>query len=532
MSLIKINNLTFAYDGSYDNVFENVSLAIDTQWRLGLTGRNGRGKTTLLHLLMGQLEYEGTIESSVRFEYFPYHVEDAGSSALSVARSVIADFDEMESRMELLAQSADPDSMEQYGEVFERYVACDGYNINTRIEVECARLGMEQSVLAQPFATLSSGEKTKLMLAALFLKPQSFLLIDEPTNHLDVQGRRLVSEYLRSKSGFILVSHDRSFLDGCIDHILSINRQNIELQHGNYSSWKINRERQETYERTQDEKLRRQITTLQEAADRAAGVSSSIEKQKHGVRLAGLRPDRGALGATSAKVMKRAKVLEARREHALEEKIQLLKNVEEAESLALTVLDYPKRRLIEVSDLSLRYGERVLFEHLSFSLEQGERVALVGCNGCGKSSLVKFLLGADIAHAGHAAIGSNMCISYIPQDFDCLRGNMREYIAAQQIDEHLFKAILRKLDFTRSHFDRAMETFSSGQKKKVLLACAIAKPAHLFIWDEPLNYIDILSREQIEQFVMKYMPTMLFIEHDEMFTERTATRFLKVEEYC
>ena len=193
-SIINVTNLTFAYDGSYDNIFENVSFQIDTEWKLGFTGRNGRGKTTFLNLLLKKYEYSGTISSSVPFEYFPYEVTDKEQLTTDVISSVYYDFQQWQLMREL--------------------------NL----------LQVSEDVLYRPFDTLSNGEQTKVLLAALFLKENSFLLIDEPTNHLDVNARKIVGDYLNSKKGFILVSHDRNFLDSCVDHILSINRNNIEIQ--------------------------------------------------------------------------------------------------------------------------------------------------------------------------------------------------------------------------------------------------------------------------------------------------------------
>lgn len=175
MSLIQVSDLTFAYDGSYENIFENASFQIDTNWRLGFTGRNGRGKTTFLNLLLGKYEYHGNISASVSFSYFPYHIEDKTIFAIDVVEEIYPEY--------------------QYWQLAR----------------EMNALQLDEDVLYRPFETLSNGEQTKLMLAVLFLKENNFLLIDEPTNHLDIQGRELVSRYLSSKKGFILVSMTEHF---------------------------------------------------------------------------------------------------------------------------------------------------------------------------------------------------------------------------------------------------------------------------------------------------------------------------------
>ena len=191
-----------------------------------------------------------------------------------------------------------------------------------QIRKELYALEVGEDVLWRPFETLSNGEQTKVLLAALFLNEGHFLLIDEPTNHLDVHGRQIVSEYLKKKKGFLLVSHDRYFLDGCVDHILSLNRSNIEVQSGTFSSFLENFERQQKMEEAQNESLKKDIRRLTQAARRTQGWSDRIEASKIGAA------DKGYMGHKSAKMMKRAKILEARQQKAIEQKSGLLKNQE------------------------------------------------------------------------------------------------------------------------------------------------------------------------------------------------------------
>lgn len=493
MSLINVTNLTFAYDGSYDNIFENVSFQIDTDWKLGFTGRNGRGKTTFLHLLLGKYEYSGSISAGVSFEYFPYEVADKEINTINVVDSICPDYLQWELMREL--------------------------NL----------LDVSEDILHRPFDTLSNGEQTKVLLVALFLRENSFLLIDEPTNHLDMNARKLVSDYLKSKQGFILVSHDRAFLDNCIDHILSINKTNIEIQKGNFSSWWRNKEMQDSFERAETSKLKRDIKHLTNAARQASDWSDKIEKTKKGGRLAsGSKPDKGYIGHKAAKMMTRAKSIEARQQSAIEEKSKLLKNIEGADSLKISPIPYYTDRLAELENISIFYGEKAACTGVSFSIEQGDRIALYGRNGSGKSSILKLIRGEQIIYTGSFRKGSRLKISYVSQNTAFLRGNLADYAAIVGIDESLFKAILRKLDFSRLQFEKDISNFSGGQKKKVLIAKSLCEQAHLYIWDEPLNYIDVLSRIQIEELLLEYQPTILFVEHDKTFSENVATKFVNI----
>ncbi len=486
MSIIEISNLTFAYDGSYDNIFENVSLRLDTDWRLGLVGRNGRGKTTLLKLLQHKYEYQGTIRSAVPFDYFPFAIPDPAKDAIGVIEDVQPDY--------------------EYWQLAR----------------EMHRLELSDEILYRPFGSLSGGEQVKLLLALLFARENRFLLIDEPTNHLDAEARALVADYLKTKRGFLLVSHDRAFLDTCVDHILSINKANIELQKGNFSSWFSNKEQQDAFEMAENDRLRADIRRLDEAAKRAARWSDKTESEKH-VRNSGLRPDRGYIGHKSAKMMQRAKSIEARRLDAAEEKAGLLHNIERADDLKLHPLAYRAETLAELTDVAVQYGDAPVVEGVRLTIRRGARIALTGRNGSGKSSLLKLIAGQDIPHTGTVRLGSGLIVSYVPQDASFLSGSLTAYAEACGIDRTLLFAILRKLDFARVQFEKDMADYSAGQKKKVLLARSLCEQAHLYLWDEPLNYIDIFSRMQIEQLLTAYQPTLLFVEHDRTFCEKIAT---------
>ena len=452
MSMIRVENLTFSYPSSFDPVFENANFQIDTDCKLGFVGRNGKGKTTLLKLLQGEYEYRGKITSSVKFDYFPFEVSDKTQFTEDVLREICPLAKEWEVIREL------------------------------------SYLKVEETVLWRPFETLSNGEQTKVMLAALFLNEGHFLLIDEPTNHLDVAARRQVADYLNRKKGFILVSHDR----------------------------------QQKFETAKNERLRRDIRRLKESAKQTENWSDRVEASKRGAA------DKGYVGHKAAKMMKRSKTVEARQQKAVEEKSKLLRNAESAELLKINPLAYHSDTLVSFSETAVFYEGCQVCGPLTFKVRGGERVILNGRNGSGKSSLLKLLLKAPIDYTGTVTIGSGLVISYVPQDTSHLQGTLTEFAEKNNLEESLFKAILRKLDFERVQFEKDMKDFSAGQKKKVLIAKSLCEPAHLYIWDEPLNYIDIYSRIQIEEMITQFSPTMLLVEHDVAFREKIGARVVEV----
>ena len=491
MSAITVSNLTFSYDNGWENIFENVSFIIDTDWKLGLIGRNGKGKTTLMKLLTKQEQYQGSIKASVDFDYFPFKVENPNLYTYEIIGKIHPDYEEWQ------------------------------------IQKEITLLDMQIEVLYRPFKTLSMGEQTKIMLATLFTKKNNFLLIDEPTNHLDYYAREIVAKYLKSKKGFILISHDRAFLDTCVDHIMSINRTNIDIQQGNFSTWWENKSRQDSYERQENDRLTKDIKRLQNASKQTSTWANKVEASKYHAPTDRFI-DKGYIGHKSSKMMQKVKNIQSRIQTEIDKKSTLLKNVESTEELKIKQVDFRKNPLLYIKDLCIEYDNKRVVNNLSFEVEKGDRILLQGKNGSGKSSVIKLILGKSIPYTGQVSVPHDLKISYVSQEAHDLKGDLKTYISDKKIDETLLKTILRKFDFSKEHFDIHLENYSEGQKKKFLIALSLCEQANIFVWDEPLNYIDIFSRMQLEEMLQKYNPTMIFVEHDKDFANAISTKVIKL----
>ena len=227
--------------------------------------------------------------------------------------------------------------------------------------------------------------------------------------------------------------------------------------------------------------------------------------------------------------MKKSLSTQRRKYKAIEEKSLLLKNIDFIEKLKMNPLIFKGNNILSINNLEILYNDKSIFKPISFTVTEGDRIHLKGRNGSGKSSIMKLILGKDIRYKGNLYVPKNLKISYISQDTSFLEGSLNSYIRENDIDETIFKTVLDKLDFDRIQFEKNIEEYSEGQKKKLLLAKSLSEETHLYLWDEPLNYIDILSRNQIEDVILEYNPTMIFIEHDELFSEKIATKTIEIK---
>ena len=478
MPMITIKNLTFGYDGSDALLFDDVNLTLDTTWKLALSGRNGRGKTTFCKLLKGELQHGGTITGVPQTVEFPM--------------DELPDNEEWRVRKELNLMGADPD------------------------------------IMWRPMETLSGGERTKLMLANLFAADGIYPLIDEPTNHLDRQGREKVAEYLAAKEGFILISHDRDFLDRCTDHTLVITRSGVELVNAKFSTWWENNEQRQESEKARNDQLKKEMGSIEAAMKKNAQWSRKAESDKSRNNPKGAEDHfRRAFEAKKAsKLMSLSKNLEQRNEKKLNEKQSLLKDLEREQTLKITGSEHHDRKPIILKDVSLtRYGEPVA-SGINITLERGQKLELQGANGCGKSTLIKYLAGIGegegIEAQGDIHIAKGLKISYVGQDTSSLKGTLYDICADRGADKTQFSTILVKMGFTKEMLYRDVDALSLGQKKFVMLALSLCEQADVYLWDEPLNYIDVYMRKEIERLVKESDVTMLFVEHDRAFAEAVA----------
>ena len=549
--ILACHNLTKSFGEQV--IVNKGSFHIEDREKAALVGLNGAGKSTILKMIVGELNSDDgdvILTKGKTMGYLAQHQDlMSGNTIYEEVRTAKSEIIEMERQiraLELEISTLTGDALQMKLDTYHRLTAAferaDGYSYKSELVGVLKGLGFTEDEFQKPVDALSGGQKTRVSLGKLLLTKPDILLLDEPTNHLDKEAREIVKKYLASKKGFILVSHDRDLLDGCIDHCLVLTRSSIEVQRGNFSTWWENKQRKDQFVLAENEKHQKEIGKLRQAARRTSEWADRNERTKIGYDPIKEhdRPldSRCYIGAKTKKMQSRVKQMEKRIHREIEEKEGLLQDIERTLDLKLFPQTHHKNTLVNMKEYSLRYtdAKNPIFEKLTFAICQGERIALSGKNGCGKSSLIKMILqktgfehiAMDIKETGVCETASGLTISYVGQEACSLKGDIATYCKERALDQSLFCAILRQLDFERIQFMKHMEEYSEGQKKKILIATSLLTPAHLYIWDEPLNYIDIFSRMQIEKLLLTYQPTMLFVEHDVRFCEKIATRTIKL----
>lgn len=481
---ITIKNLTFAYDGQAP-LFDHCSLDFNTDWKLGLVGRNGRGKTTLLRLLQQQLPFQAQINVDIPLAYFPLTITDSDDLAWNAISAALPAIEEWQ------------------------------------LEREINYLQMDPALLWQPYSTLSGGEQTKLMLAAIFAQSNNFALLDEPTNHLDQHSRAQVADYLRhKKTGFIVTSHDRVFIDQIVDYIIAIERQQIVVEQGNYSTYLGQKARRDHTAISQNQQLHKSINRLKQAQQQRQQWAQNAEKEKQHNAHA----DKGFIGAKAAKMMKKSVVLNHRLDNQIEQKQGLLNEVETVVPLTINVQPSHHDPLLALQHVGLAINGRSLFHDLSLAVHPHDQVALCADNGSGKSSLFRAIQNNFTGTVtGKIQVANGITISVVHQHYTGFHGSLRDFAKQKHLPYEDLLNMLRKLGMERKTFTTRIEDMSMGQQKKVELARSLVEPAQLYLWDEPLNYLDIENQDQLIQLIKDVRPSLLFIEHDRHFIDEVAS---------
>lgn len=541
--MLQISNVSKSYGAN--TVLTDVSFILNPRDHLGLVGPNGCGKTTLLRII-ARLEPpdRGSVQIAppdLRLGYLEQGLTcsqdetvgealGVGSAAISRAESYLAEL------ASALASAAPEDQRRLSAEYAHALEALQDLTTVQpaphEAEAVLAGLGLNAVSLEMPVASLSGGQKTRLGLARLLLRQPQVLLLDEPTNHLDIEALEWLEDWLQRYPGAaLIVSHDRAFLDRSVTGILELDPQSHTLHHyaGNYSAYADQKQAEMDARWRAYADQNEEIARLQAAARRLRGIA---------------RPHRGGKGSDGDKFAKgffanrgrftvaRAKQLEARVERLLgEERIEKPRPTWQMK-LDLSTAAASGRDVFSLEGLSIGYGERVLLRDVNQILRLSERVALVGPNGCGKTTLLRTIAGTLPPLAGSIRLGANVRVGYYSQEQEVLdlESTPLATIGAVAALSHTdLRSFLHYFLFSGDEVFTRVANLSYGQRARLILARLVAQGCNLLLLDEPVNHLDIPSRSAFEQAMAAYTGTVLAVVHDRYFIRSFATRLWVVE---
>ncbi len=510
----------------FKNVLDGFALDVTSGEKIGLIGPNGCGKTTLFKLITKEEELDsGSISirkgANVRLLSQMPPVVDDECTVRDILTRDFKDVFEIEIQMKKLEKQmaiADPNELDRilnnYGKLQNRFTNLDGYTIDSKISELCNKFRIDENMLNRKFNTLSGGEKTIVNLASIMLSNPDILLLDEPTNNLDIDTLEWLESYLKGYTGtIILCSHDRYFLDKVVSKIVLIERGKSETFFGNYSYYLEENEKRtlsefEQYKDQQKmiEAMKRKIKQLQEFGKLAYPGGESFFKR-------------------AASIQKRL------------DKIELLDKPETAKEIPLNfqMTDRSGKQVLMVRDFDLTVADKNLLEQVSFDVAFKDRTCLMGKNGCGKSTLIKYIMGLyeNGLEDDHVKIGSNVSIGYIPQTIIFEDDNATILDVARKSyygsETHL-RASLAKFMFNGESVFKRVGTLSGGEKVRLKLFELMQKKVNLLVMDEPTNHIDITTQEVLEEALKEYPGTILFISHDRYFINEIAQKILYIED--
>lgn len=508
---ISLNKINKSY--GFNNVLNNLSFDVKTNERVALIGSNGCGKTTTLKIIMGIESYDsGNIsirkESKIGYLTQIPPKEDDNVSARSVYLRGVQELINLENKINDFVEnmSSNEKDIKLLDKLQEEFRISGGYSLKEKIEKIRNGFKITNELLDREYNKLSGGEKTLINLASIILSNPDILLLDEPTNHLDIDTLEWFEEYLSSYNGtVVIISHDRYFLDRTVNKIIEIENGNANIYHGNYSYYLKESEKRLMVEFQNYKNQQKEIKALKEA----------IERYK-------------VWGAKSDNPMffRRAKAIETRLE-----KMEVIEKpkIKSELRINLNVEDRTSNRVMVISNLNLKIGNKELLRNSHMEVYYKERVCLMGKNGAGKTTLIKNIL--NNTH-DNIKLGTNIKIGYIPQEIRFDNEDLTIYEHMRKIfvgSESELRSKLNQFYFTVDNIDKKVKSLSGGEKVRLKLLELILKNANFLILDEPTNHIDIDTREILEESLLAYEGTILFVSHDRYFINKIATKIVMIE---
>ena len=497
-----------------EKLFESITTYIRAGDRIGLVGRNGTGKTSLLRIIAGESEPDSGVISRpkyLRVGYLPQEWTPLRDARLmdyvtNVHGELASAKKQLDEVTDALHRASSPEEISQLtlqqSELMERIEYLGGYDIKSRAEKILSGLGFLSSAHQSLISTLSGGWIMRAELARILLSEPDLILLDEPTNHLDLASLLWLESFIKeSRAAFVIVSHDREFLNRTITRVWELDGGAFYEYSGNYDD----------YERQRAQRLEHLKAMAKHQRDRIREIEEFIARNR-------VRKDRAKQVQSRLKMLEKMEIIEVPSE-------------EPPPSFSFPEPERAPKRLVELQNISKRFGDRVLYENLSLTIERGDRIAFVGSNGTGKTTLLKIIAGMVEPDSGHRLVGSNVKISYYAQhQWEQLDGERTVFEEARSVSGDLPQSTLRQIlgafKFSGDDVEKKVSCLSGGEKARLSLCKKILERPNLLLLDEPTNHLDIASREVLELALKEYGGTVCFISHDRRFINALATKVL------
>ncbi|MFJ7827837.1 ABC-F family ATP-binding cassette domain-containing protein [Psychrobacillus sp. NPDC096623] len=517
MIVLQVNQITKSFNG--EDILTNVKLEVQDRDRVALVGRNGAGKSTLLKIIAGEMSYDSgeiIMPKNIRLGYLEQH---AGlESKLTIWEEMKTIFSHLiNSEKELRAlesQMADPviyEDSEAYARVAATYdelqlafKEAGGYRFESDIRSILHGMQFFPDDYDKPVQALSGGQKTRLALAKMLLSKPDLLILDEPTNHLDIQTLSFLENYLKNYNGAVLiVSHDRYFLDQVVNFVYEVSRHNVARYVGNYSSYLTQKAKNYELDRKKYEKQQEEKAKLEDF------VSKNL-----------------ARASTTKMAQSRRKVIEKT------DWMESPDGDEKSASFGFTIDRPSGNDVLRLEEIAVGYPNKTVSSNISFSVYKQDRIALVGPNGVGKSTLLKTIMKQLDAAGGKIQYGTNVQFGYYDQEQAALTGNKT---ALQELwdewplmNERDVRTVLGRFLFTGDDVQKTVSTLSGGEKARLALAKLMLLKANTLVLDEPTNHLDLDSKEVLENALLDFPGTIIFVSHDRYFINRIATKVIEL----
>lgn len=511
---IGINKITKDY--GFGPILNDISFEVKTNERIALVGENGSGKSSLLNIIAGTIKPDSgtiSIKKNAKIAYLKQLIENRNNNITvkDVLYEGVKDLMNLRDKLteyEEKITNSTPNDIERlivrYTNLQTEFINMSGYEIDAKVEKVIKGFKIDKTILSRKFNSLSGGEKTIITLASIIISEPDILLLDEPTNHLDIDTLEWLEDYLRKYKGTILmISHDRYFLDEVATKIILLENKKINIFHGNYTK----------YLKENEERINKEFKDYKDQQKQIKAMEASIKRLIEYGNI-----------AKNEMFFKRAESIRKRLD-----KLEQLQKPIEKDSIPLQFRSTRSGNIVlELNNININYPDKTILKDASLKIFYQEKICLLGNNGSGKSSLVKYILTQSNNY------GTNIKIGYIPQEISFEDENKTVYEEAKDFfigDETHLRSALSKFYFFKDNILKRLKNLSGGEKVRLKLFCLIQKDINFLILDEPTNHIDIETKEILESALKEYKATLLFISHDRYFINSLATRIIYIEDY-